>query len=233
MTDLSLEAGYSKSTDHDDYKRRIEADARNALRRLKTDQTVEDWRAVGDQQNIITEEVMSELGLTEWAPNDRKLVREVTRRFEDWERSVSNDHPLTKQERWALRELTNDSKYLQWYATLTKPERRRLNHPNAIINRWKKAHPDSNKLKLHTPRKNAINFEIVIDTVVKQSEAMDTDNRCAVLERLIHQFKNELLSIIEKFREPPTETKAKKIKDQVPGRPLLAPILVGSQLRRA
>ena len=105
---------------------------------------------------------------------------------------------------------TNDPKYLQWHATLTKAERRRLNHPNAIINRWKKAHPDSNKL--HTPRKNAINFEIAIDTVVEQLEAMDTDNRCAVLERLTHQFKKELLSIIEKFREPPTETKAKKIK---------------------
>jgi hypothetical protein len=210
MSELSLEAGYSKSTDDDDRKRHIDANARDALRRLKTDQTVEDWRAVGEHQNIITEEVMSKLGLTTWDPNNKKLVREVTKRFEDWERSVSNYHPLTKQERWALRELTNNPKYLEWHATLTKPERRRLNHPNAIINRWKKAHPDSNKL--HAPRKNAINFEIAIDTVVNQLEVMDTDNRCAVLERLIHQFKNELLSIIEKFREPPTETKAKKIK---------------------
>jgi hypothetical protein len=210
MSELSLQAGYSKSTDDDDRKRHIDANARDALRRLKTDQTVEDWRAVGEQQNIITEEVMSELGLTTWDPNDKKLVREVAKRFEDWERSVSNDHLLTKQERWALRELTNNPKYLEWHATLTKPERRRLNHPNAIINRWKKAHPDSNKLKLHTPRKNAINFEIAIDTVVNQLEAMDTDNRCAVLERLIHQFKNELFSIVEKFRT--RRIKAKRIK---------------------
>jgi hypothetical protein len=96
MTEPSLEAGYSKSTDDDDRKRRINADARDALRRLKTDQTVEDWRAVGEQQNIITEEVMSDLGLTQWDPNNRKLVCEVTKRFEDWERSVSNDHLLTK-----------------------------------------------------------------------------------------------------------------------------------------
>ena len=209
----SVEAGYSKSTDDADRMRRIDAAAREALRRLKTNQTVEDWRAVGAQQNIITEEVMSELGLTTWDPNDRKLVREVTKRFEDWERSFSNDHLLTKQERWALRELTNDPKYLEWHATLTKPEQRRLNHPNAIINRWKKAHPNStNKLNPHAPRKNAINFEIAIDTVVEHLEAMDTDNRRSVLERLAHRFKNELFSIVEKFRTHRTKTKKTKAK---------------------
>jgi hypothetical protein len=207
MTELSLKAGYSKSTNDDDHKRRIEADACNALRRLKTDQTVEDWRAVSAQLNIITEEVMSKLDLTMWDSNNRNLVREVTTRFEDWERSVSNDHLLTKQERWALRELTNDPRYLQWHATLTKPEQRRLNHPNAIINRWKKTHPDSNKLKRNVPRKNAINFKIAIDTVVEQLVAMDTNNRRAVLECLTHQFKNELLLIIKKIRTRRTKAK--------------------------
>ncbi len=208
---MSHDDGYSKST-HESTDR-VDDLAREALRRLKNNHTYEDWRSVGKKLILITEAVMRELQLTEWDPNDRKLVREVSKRFEDWENSVSNAKPLTKQERWALRELMTNSDINTYYMTLTGPERRRLNHPNGIVNRWKKGHPNADKLR-HVPRRNANNLEVAISTVRVELEAMDADNRCAVLERLTSPFKDELLAIVKKFRGSPTKTKRSKASKQ-------------------
>jgi hypothetical protein len=202
---MSDDPGYSKSTDS------IDANARDALRRLKSDHTYEDWRSVGKKLMIITEAVMREHHVTAWDQNDRKLVSEVSKRFENWENSVSNAKPLTKQERWALRELMTNSDIHIYYMTLTGPERRRLNHPNAIINRWKNDHPDKVR---RVPHRNPINLEVAIDTVCAGLEAMDSDNRRAVLERLTSPFKNELLTIVQKFRKTPTKTKRSKASKQ-------------------
>ena len=58
----------------------------------------------------------------------------------------SNAKPLTKQERWALREIMTEPKYNTWYSTeVLGPQQRKLNHPNAIINAYKRKHPDANK----------------------------------------------------------------------------------------
>jgi hypothetical protein len=127
-------------------KERIDANAREALRRLKSGQTYEDWRAVGQKMMVITEEVMNELALNEWDPDNKQLTREFTRRFEGWEASVSNAKPISKQERWALRELMTDPKYHTFYTTeLVGPEQRKTNHPNKIIEKYKRKHPDPNK----------------------------------------------------------------------------------------
>ena len=133
-------------------KQRIAANAAEALRRVKGKQTYEDWRQVGEQLMVITEETLEDLALPPdgWSPDNRQLTKEFTRRFEAWERQVSNDKPLTKQERWALRELMTNPVYHTWYsdpANLTGPERRRLNHPNKIIESYKRKHPDPNKPK--------------------------------------------------------------------------------------
>jgi hypothetical protein len=193
---MSDDPGYSKSTDS------IDANACNALRRLKSDHTYEDWRSVGKKLMLITEAVMCEHQVTAWDQNDRKLVSEVSKRFENWENSVSNAKPLTKQERWALRQLMSNADIHIYYMTLTGPERRRLNHPNAIINRWKNDHPDKVR---RVPHGNAINLEIAINTVCAGLEAMDSDNRRAVLERLTSPFKNELLTIVQKFTDKDKE----------------------------
>src|SRR6516164_2084821 len=135
-----------KSTPGDaERKARIEADAREALRR---DQTYEDWRAIGQQLLVITEETLADLKLDHWDPDDRRLARMCTARFENWEREAaagSNARPLTKQERWALRELMTNHGIHGWYMTLSGFERRRLNHPNAIINKYKRTHPEPKK----------------------------------------------------------------------------------------
>lgn len=129
----------------------LKANGVAALRRLKGNQTYEDWRTVGEAMLVITEETLDDLGLDQWDENNRKLTREFTHRFENWEMEAgSNYKPLAKQERWALRELMTNPVYHAWYqdpANLTAPERRRLNHPNAIINRYKAKHPDLSKKK--------------------------------------------------------------------------------------
>jgi len=129
-------------------KERIDANAREALRRLESGQTYEDWRAVGQKMMVITEEVMNELALDEWDPDNKQLTREFTRRFEGWEASVSNAKPISKQERWALRELMTNPDYHAFYTTeLAGPEQRKTNHPNKIIEKYKRKHPDPNKPK--------------------------------------------------------------------------------------
>jgi hypothetical protein len=162
--------------------------ARVALRRLKNNQTYEDWRAVGRKLVAITIEVTHELQLTEWDQNNRTLTRNAANRFEEWEIGVSNEKPMSKQERWALRELMTNPDIDAYYATLTGLERRRLNHPNAIINHWKK-HRGKNP---SAPRKNSIDFEVAINTVHAKLEGMDTNNRRAALERITAPFKNDL-----------------------------------------
>jgi hypothetical protein len=91
-------------------------------------------------------------GLEKWDGNNKKLTREFVGRFEGWEPTTSNEadfKPISKQERWALRELMTDPKYHTWYMgpEMTGPERRKLNHPNKIIETWKRKHPDPSKLK--------------------------------------------------------------------------------------
>ncbi len=189
---------------------RVDELAREALRRLKSNHTYEDWRAVGHKLVAITAEVMRELQLTEWDQNNRTLTHKAAKRFDEWEISVSNEKPMSKQERWALRELMTNPDIHAYYTMLTGSERRRLNHPNAIINHWKKHRGK----KPSAPRRSGIDFEVAIDTLRAGLEAMDTDNRRAVLERLTSPFKVELLAIVKKFREPPTKTKRSKASKQ-------------------
>jgi hypothetical protein len=129
-------------------KRRIEANARDALRRLKGGQSYEDWRMVGQQMLVITEEVLGDLNLDVWDPDNRTLALRFTKRFEAWEASVSNAKPISKQERWALRLLMTEPKYHAFYSTeLVGPEQRKVNHPNKIIERYNRKYPDPNKPK--------------------------------------------------------------------------------------
>ena len=78
-------------------KAKIAANASEALRRLRTNQTYEDWRQVGALMLIITEETLDDLGLDAWDQDNKKLTREFTKRFEGWQRIVSNAAPITKQ----------------------------------------------------------------------------------------------------------------------------------------
>ena len=100
---------------------------------------------------VITEEALTALNLPAdgWDKDNKKLIKEFNRRWEAWELGTgdnqpaltgSNDPRHKKQERWALRELMSNPVYNDWYRTLPGPLRRALNHPNAIINKYKATH---------------------------------------------------------------------------------------------
>jgi hypothetical protein len=169
-------------------KARRDSIAREAYARLKRGQTYEDWRAVGEKLLDITEDVQIEQGVEKWDPDNKKLVREVTRRFEDWERSVSNEPVMGKDERNKLRVIMTDTRYHTWYMTLPGPERRRLNHPSGIIAKYKRLHEQKIKRLIedvkygHTPLDQAIG--VMIDHLM----GLDEDNQRAVLERLTQPF---------------------------------------------
>jgi hypothetical protein len=122
-------------------KARILTNGRECLRRLHGDQTWEDWMGTGAAMMIITEEALAEIGASEWDKNNKRLVKEFNARWDEYETSTlrprSNDKPISKQERWALREVMTNPEIGAWRGTLDGPRQRRLNHPNAVVNKWK------------------------------------------------------------------------------------------------
>jgi len=134
-----------------------------ALIRIKNNQTYEDWRMIGQALMVITEETLAAMGLAEWDQNNNKLKKEFSRRFEVWEVTAGdNRKPLTKQERWALRQIMTVPAYHDFYMTLTGPEQRKTNYPNAIIKKYKAKQtprtpraPEKEMLKIELDQKNA------------------------------------------------------------------------------
>jgi hypothetical protein len=128
-------------------KQRILDNGLECLRRLHGDQTWEDWMGAGAAMMIVTEEAMAAVGASRWDKDNKRLVREFNRRWEEYEaRLRSNYKPLTKQERWALREVMTNPEIGSWRVRLDGPEKRKLNHPNAVVNRWKAS------TRTHEPR---------------------------------------------------------------------------------
>ena len=180
------------STPGDVERKKLIADnARDALRRINTAHTVEDWRLVGAQMLVITEEVMNELQLTAWDGDNKILTGKFAKRFEAWEKTVHNTKPLTKQERWALREFMTDQKYHNWLMDLPGPKQRKINHPNAIINGYKRAHPDP---KAIAAKREQIKdgLEQSIDKLHDHLGVLDQDGQREVLERVVKPFQLHL-----------------------------------------
>lgn len=182
----------------------IATNAAQALQRLKSNQTYEDWRQVGAQLLIITEETLNDLGLGAWDKDDKKLVREFTQRFEQWERTVGdNAKPLSKQERWALRTLMTEPKYHAWYTTLPGPKQRDMNHPNAIINAYKRRHPEPKapgQERRKTAKELQAAFQRGLDAVtdVLQHEDGDVDHVVSQIEQLLSSVRSVLQKTVER-----------------------------------
>jgi hypothetical protein len=130
-------------------KERVLARGRECLRRIQGDVTWEDWMGAGAALMVITEEAMAEVGATVWDANNRRLTREFTQRWDEYETSAleagSNQKPLSKQERWALREVMTNPAIGMWRSGLDGTNRRKLNHPNKVIERWRRATQTSDK----------------------------------------------------------------------------------------
>src|SRR5215510_8573648 len=119
-------------------KQRILANGLECLRRLHGDQTWEDWMGTGEAMMVITEDALTAVGATAWDKDNKKLVKEFNRRWDEYEAGAgSNQKPLSKQERASLRFVMTNPEVGAFRAGLTGPDKRRLNHPNAVINRWR------------------------------------------------------------------------------------------------
>jgi hypothetical protein len=164
-----------------------------ALRRLKSNQTFEDWVAVGRVLMLYLAEAMAACGCQD--PDDYRVVREASRRFRAWEARVSNEPPLTRQERWSLRELMTHPEITTWYLALPGPTRRRLNHPNAIINRWK----NLSRTRL-VPATEEDAFEALFNVVRKTMKEMDRERRRKYVELLKADFEEEM-KIVDVVKE--------------------------------
>jgi hypothetical protein len=158
-------------------KERVLNHGRDCLRRVKGDVTWEDWLGVGAALMVITEEAMAEVGATVWDANNRRLVREFNQRWDEYEASVigqSNQKPLSKQERWALREVMTNPNIGAWRATLDGTNRRKINHPNKVIESWRRATQTSDKdPKKPTPSLSAALKER--DKVIAELEARNQE----------------------------------------------------------
>ena len=130
-------------------KARIREHGRACLRRIKGDMTWEDWLGIGAAMMDITEEALAEVGVAVWDGNNKRLTKEFVRRWEEYEASAaepgSNQKPLTRQERWALREVMTNPDIGGWRTTLDGFKRRKLNHPNKVIERWRRATQTSDR----------------------------------------------------------------------------------------
>jgi hypothetical protein len=125
----------------EDRKQRALAHGLECMRRIKGDQTWEDWLGIGEAMMVITEEAMAEVGVAVWDGNNKRLTKEFMSRWEEYERRGTNDprqKPLSKQERWAVREVMTNPEIGAWRASLDGTNRRKLNHPNKVIESWKR-----------------------------------------------------------------------------------------------
>ena len=117
---------------------RIKDNGLACLSRLHGDVTWEDWMGVGAALKLITEETLVETDAIKWDPDNKRMVKEFSQRWEEYESGAGRNHkPLTPTERWALREVMSNPEISAWRSTLTGPEKRRLNHPNAVLNRFR------------------------------------------------------------------------------------------------
>jgi hypothetical protein len=145
---------------------RIKENGLECLGRLHGDQTWEDWMGITAAMEIITEEALDAVNATRWDKDNKAAVKEFNRRWEEYESGAGKNYkPLSKQERWAVREVMTNPEITAYRSTLTGPEKRRLNHPNAVINRWRarekaKAVPAKDKPLSHQAKQKLANIEL-------------------------------------------------------------------------
>ena len=92
--------------DDAEHVQRIKANGLACLGRLHGDLTFEDWIGAGAALMIITAEALAAIDATTWDKDNKRVVTEFNRRWDDYEFGAGKNHkPLSKQERSALREV--------------------------------------------------------------------------------------------------------------------------------
>ena len=104
-----------------------------AWHRLRHDQTWDDWKQVGAAHVIGRSGAMHEAGV------NRPLGRRYNAAFAAWLKKFGFEN-LDKADRSRLFVVMDQLEEIEtWRATLTPTERLRLNHPSAVLRKWKSA----------------------------------------------------------------------------------------------
>jgi hypothetical protein len=121
-----------------------------ALHRINADKSWDDWKQVGAAVKVITEAAVEQAKSGAWHRDNKSAVRNFNGLWDHYEASDGGNHkPLSSTERTMLRFIMDHPEVEQWRNTLDSTKRRALNHPNAVVNAWKKATqtPDAAKAK--------------------------------------------------------------------------------------
>jgi hypothetical protein len=159
-----------------------------ALRRINADKTWEDWKQVGEALKIITEGAVAQAKSGPWHRDNKAAVRMFNGLWEHYERSDGSNHkPLSSSERTALRFVMDHPKVEVWRDTLDGTKRRQLNHPNAIVNAWRKATqtPDQESVRRASEKEDVlIELERKLAEAEKQLKRAKRDSEWAAPENL-------------------------------------------------
>jgi hypothetical protein len=160
-------------------KRRVLASGLDSLRRLHGDQTWEDWMCVGEALLVVTDDTLAALKLAAWNPGDKQLATAFEKTWTIYEREAGDNHkPLTKQERRALREVMTNPEITAWRVGIDAKRKRRLNHPNAVINSWRTA------TKPKPPKTAALTAEQHTDGLVALLRGKPRDDQISAVSKL-------------------------------------------------
>jgi hypothetical protein len=140
-----------------------------ALRRINADKTWDDWKQVGEALKVITEGAVAQARSGPWHRDNKAAVRMFNGLWEHYEKSDGSNHkPLSSSERTALRFIVDHPEVEVWRDTLDGTKRRQLNHPNAIVNAWRKATQTPDK---ETAGKAAAKEDVIVALEQKLAEA--------------------------------------------------------------
>ena len=126
--------------------------------RLRSNATWDDWKQVGKAHLIGRHKAMIEAGV------NQPIGRRYNEAFGTWQREFGFEN-LDKGDRARLFEVMGHLAEIDaWLATLTTSERLRLNHPDAVLRKWKAktAIPDLNATPNPSPQAKlkAANIEL-------------------------------------------------------------------------
>jgi hypothetical protein len=167
-------------------------EGREAYLRIRNNQTHRDWRAIGRVLDHITLGVMNRLGRTSYDldEGDSQIERWANRLFRDWESSFSDTAPLSRQELSYLRRMMRPD-VDEWYQSLPEKVRRRLNHPQAIVNKWRRSlEPRPPRPDVDAPQESWI---ADLNSAITQMLWMDRTKRERLAASMRHQAVTQAL----------------------------------------
>jgi hypothetical protein len=182
-----------------------------ALHRINADKTWDDWKQVGAALKVITEGAVAQAKSGPWHRDNKTAVRMFNGLWEHYEHSDGSNHkPLSSSERTQLRFVMDHPEVELWRDTLDGTKRRKLNHPNAVVNAWRAATqtPENAERKTTTKDDVLVRLEQELAEALKQlkhakreAELVAPSNLAKAEDAMVTQLANVgITKKIETFR---------------------------------